>query len=115
MNLTFISSTLANEASWKTKTTLSFDHLLILTRIDIGNKLNLEQTKQTYPNNRKANWNRFTEDIELALHSVPDIHDFRIGNKDITDLILLADKHHVPKGLTKNLIAAPSATHQRKN
>jgi len=42
-DLTFISPILANRASWKTKTTLFSDHLLIVNRIDIRNKLNLEQ------------------------------------------------------------------------
>jgi len=51
-----------------------------------------------------ANWNRFMEDIELALYSEPDILDVHKGNKVITDLILLADKHHVPKGRIKNLL-----------
>jgi len=40
-DLTFISSTVANKASLKTKSTLSFDHIPIITRIDIDNKLNL--------------------------------------------------------------------------
>jgi len=42
------------------------------------------------------------EDIELALHSVPDIHDVHKGSKVITELILLADKHQVSKGGIKN-------------
>jgi len=41
------------------------------------------------------------DDIKLALYLVPDIHDVNKGNKVITDLILLADKYHVPKDRIK--------------
>jgi len=102
--LTFISSNLVNKASWKTKTALSSDHLHIIIHIDTSRKLNLEQTKQTYKNYRNANWNGFTEDIEIALSTAQNIYDVHKGNKVITDLIISADRRHIKKKIKERNI-----------
>ena len=59
-------------------------------------------------NYKKANWTAFTEEIENTLqnntHKSPTSY---LGNQILTNAILNADKHHIPKGLKHKQLPLP--------
>ena len=57
-----------------------------------------KDNKKTYTNYKKANWKNFTSEIETTLEDTTDPTDVHNSNKIITNLILKADKHNIPKG-----------------
>ena len=102
-DITSISSNLANQTTWKTKTSLSSDHLPIIININTKSNFRLAPSNKTFTNYKKANWNKFTEEIELSIQDAPAPNNVHSANKCLTNLILLADKHHIPKGRIKKL------------
>ena len=89
--------TLYNRTSWTTQHALSSDHVPIITTINLPHDYRLQQTRQTFTNYKKADWTQFTEDIEFdfALTTIPT-------NILFTNMILIADKHNIPKGKMHN-------------
>src|SRR6478735_356151 len=81
---------------------ISSDHLPITTTINTKTKFRLTQYRNSYTNYRKANWNKYTEEIENSLENYAKPTDVHIGNKIITNIILNADKHNIPKGKVKS-------------
>src|SRR6476661_3830119 len=70
----------------------------------------LQQTPKTFANYKKANWTGFKEEIEQALSNTPVPDNVHTSNKLLTNLILTADKHHIPKGQVKtqnSILPAP--------
>src|SRR6267154_1985814 len=83
---------------------LSSDHLPIIININIKTNFRLTPSNKTFTNYNKANWNKFTEEIELSLQdTIYGIPTLTIANKYLTNLILVAGKHHIPKGKIKKL------------
>jgi RNA polymerase subunit RPABC4/transcription elongation factor Spt4 len=102
-DITTISSNLANQATWETKTSLSSDHLPIIITINTKTNFRLNLSKRTFINYKKANWEKFTEEIENNIQSAPTPENVHHSNKLLTNLILLADKHYIPKGKVKDI------------
>lgn len=102
-DITCISSNLADSTTWKTKTALTSDHLPIIITINTKSNFRLKSSNTTFTNYKKANWDKYTNEIELALRDTETPDNIHYANKFLTNVILLADKHHIPKGRRKNL------------
>src|SRR5688572_5747746 len=98
-----ISSSLANLTTWETKASLSSDHIPIIITINTKSDFRLSPSNKTFKNYRKANWENFTDEIEHSLHEATTPDSVHSANNTLTNLILLADKHHIPKGRLKKL------------
>ena len=86
-----VSNTLYNRTSWTTQHALSSDHLPLITTINIRHDYRLQQNRRTFTNYKRADWTQFTEDTESAFAQT-NIHTAN------TNIILMADKHNIPKG-----------------
>ena len=93
-DITTVSNTLYNRTSWKIQHALSSDHLPIITTINIRHDYRLQQNRRTFTNYKKADWTQFMEDTESAFTQTT-IHT---ANIIFTNIILMADKHNIPKG-----------------
>jgi hypothetical protein len=97
-DITTVSNTLYNRTSWTTKHALSSDHLPIITTINIRHNYRLQQYRRTYTNYLKADWTQFTKDSEDVFSQTTIPTDIHTANRIFTNIILLADKHNIPKG-----------------
>ena len=97
-DITMVSNTLYNRTSCTTQNALSSDHLPIITTINIRQDYRLQQNRRTFTNYKKADWTQFTEDTESAFAqtTIPTI--IHTVNRIFTNIILMADKHTIPKG-----------------
>ena len=78
---------------------------------------NQHHTKLSTPTNtqnlyqlQESNWTCFKEEIEQALSNTPAPDNVHTSNKLLTNVILTADKHHIPKGQVKtrnSILPAP--------
>ena len=96
--ITTVSNTLYNRTSWTTQHALSSNHFPIITTINIRHDNRLQQTRRTFTNYKKADWTRFTEDTESAFAQTTKSNNIHTANIIFTDIILMADKHNIPKG-----------------
>ena len=81
--------------SWQTLSTLSSDHLPILIRLQMKTPSN-PGLRRTYVNLKKANWDRYRQEIEAALskHSLP--RDCQRDETIFRTVLLKAAPHHIP-------------------
>src|SRR5688572_13525414 len=63
----------------------------------------LSPSNKTFKNYRKPNWEKLTDEIEHSLHEATTPNNVPSANNTHTNLILLADKRHIPKGRLKKL------------
>ena len=56
---------------------------------------------QNYVNLKKANWERYSKDIEETLSTEPDPTDCQQGEKILRAAILKSASHHIPSGRHK--------------
>ena len=61
-----VSTSLITICSWKTLSTLSSDHLPILIRLQMKTTTTSD-LRRTYVNRKKANWDRYRQEVEAAL------------------------------------------------
>ena len=95
-DITTVSNTLINRTSWTTQHALSSDHLHIITTITIRHDYRLATQPTNIYKLQGANWTQFTEESAFAQTTIPiNIHTFNII---LTNIILMADKHNIPKG-----------------
>ena len=73
-----------------------------MTTINIRQKFRLQTYRQTFTNYKKANWTQFTKDTELAFKQTTIPDNIHTANRIFTNIILLADKHNIPKGRMHN-------------
>ena len=92
-----MSNTLCNRTSWTTQHALSSDHLPIITTINIRHDYRLQQNRRTFTNYKKADWAQFTEDTESAFAQTTIPTNIHTANRIFTDIILMTDKHNIPK------------------
>ena len=78
--------------------TLSTDYLPIITTINIRHDYRLQQNRRTFTNYKKADWTQFTEDTESAFAQTTIPTNIHTTNRIFTNIILMADKHNIPKG-----------------
>ena len=97
-DITAISSDLFPRATWETFHGFSSDHLPILTHINTKTKFRNNQSRKSYTNYNKANWTSFTEKIEEIIDRNPPPSNPHTANSILTNAILHADKHYIPKG-----------------
>ena len=95
-DITTVSNTLYNQTSWTTQHAKSSDHLPIITTINIRHDYRLQQNRRAFTNYKKADWTQFTEGRQIRFHS--DHHNIHTANIIFTNIILIADKHNIPKG-----------------
>ena len=97
-HITTVSNTLHNRTTWTTQHALSSDHLPIITTINIRHDYRLQQNRRTFTNYKKADWTQFTEDTESAFAQTTISTNIHIANSIFTNIILMTDRHNIPKG-----------------
>ena len=58
----------------------------------------LQQNRRTFTNYKKADWTQFTEDTASAFAQTTIPTNIYTANRIFTNIILMADKHNIPKG-----------------
>ena len=101
-DITIIPNDIFLNSSWKTNYALSSDHLPIITVINTRTHFKLSTLRNSFTNYNKANWENFTQEIDEFLIDCPQPTNVHVGNKTLTNAILTADKHNIPKGKIKN-------------
>ena len=84
-------------SSWQTLLTLSSDHLPILIILQMKTPSN-SGLRLTYVNLKKANWNRYRQEVEAALSNRSIPTDCQRDEKIFRTVILKAASHHIPTG-----------------
>ena len=97
-DITTVSNTIYNRTSWTTQHGLSSDHLPIITTINIRHDYRLQQYRRPFTNYKKTDWTQFTEDTESAFAQTTIPTNIHPANRIFTNIILMADKHTIPKG-----------------
>ena len=75
-----------------------YNHLPIITTINIRHDYRLQQNRRTFTNYKKADWTQFTEDTESAFAQTTIPANIHTANRIFTNIILMVDKHNIPKG-----------------
>ena len=101
-DITTVSNTLYNRTPWPTQHALSSDHLPIITTINIRHDYRLQQNRRTFTNYKKADWTQFTEDTECVYAQTTIPTNIHTANKMFTNIILMVEKHNIPKGNIHN-------------
>ena len=106
-DISLISAHLLLDASWCVDLSLSSDHLPILISF---NNLNYSYhgQRKSFPNFKKADWEKFREEVEANLNDVPPPTSCSQGERILRNVIQAASKHHVPNGVRKNYVHALS-------
>ena len=113
-DITSVSSNLYPQANWETIQALSSDHIPILTTIDTKCNYKLKQHRNSYTNYKKADWTKFTNEIEDIISKTSTTDNVHIANRILTNAILTADKHHIPKGkINENAKLLPEHIRQK--
>ena len=91
------STSLITSCSWQTLSTLGSDHLPILIRLQIKTTT-IPGLRQTYVNLKKANWDRYRQEVEAAM-SKRFLPTYCQRDETIFRIVLLkAASHHIPTG-----------------
>jgi hypothetical protein len=107
-DITTISSNLYHQTSWKTVTALNSDHLPIVITINTKTKYKRIPNRKSYTNYNKADWQKFSEEIDKILCNSNPTDNVHVANRILTNAILQADKHYIPKGkIRDNKILLP--------
>ena len=96
-DITTVSNTLYNRTSWTTPHALSLDHVPIITTINIRHVYKLQQNQRTLTKYKKSDWTMDTENTESAFAQTTISTNKHTANIIITNIILIADKHNIPK------------------
>ena len=93
-DVSLASGSLITSCSWNTLLTLSSDHLPIIIRLQMKTPSN-PGLRRAYVNLKKANWDRYRQEVEAALsnRSLPtDCQRYEIFRA----VLLKATSHHIP-------------------
>ena len=96
-DVSLASTSLITSCSWQTMSTLSSDHLPILIRLQMKT-ITTPGRRLTYVNLKKANWDRYRQEVEAALSKRSLPTDCKRDEKIIRTVILKAASHHIPTG-----------------
>ena len=66
--------------------------------VNIRHDYRLQQNRRTFTNYKKADWTQFTENTEPAFAQTTIPTNIHTANRIFTNIILMADKHNIPKG-----------------
>ena len=94
-DITTVSNTLYDRISWTIQHALSSDHLPIITTINIRHVYRLQPTD--FHQLQEADWIQFTKDTESAFDQTTIPTNIHTANIFFTNIILMADKHNIPK------------------
>ena len=92
-DVSLASVSLITSCSWQTLSTLSSGHLPILIRLQMKTTPN-----QVYINLKKANWDRYRQEVEAALSKRSLPTDCQRDEKILRTMLLNAETHHIPTG-----------------
>jgi hypothetical protein len=101
-DITTATDNLHQNMTWKTIQELNSDHMPIKIELNTKTKYRLIRHRHTYTNYKKANWTEYTRQIENNLTDIAPPNDVHLANKIMTNLILSADKHYIPRGRIKD-------------
>ena len=96
-NVSLASASLITSTNWQTKTNLGSDHLPILISLQMDVTITPIQHR-TSINLKKANWDRYSRDIEDKLSQRRLPTDCQKGEKILRAIILKAASHHILSG-----------------
>ena len=91
------STFLITSCSWHTLSTLSSDHLPFLIRLQMKTTTT-PVLRRTYVNMKKANWDRYRQDVETALSKRSLSTDCQRDEKILRTVLLKAASHRIPTG-----------------
>ena len=89
-DVSLASTSLITSCSWQTLSTLSSDHLPILIRLQMKTT-STPVLRRTYVNLKKADWDRYRQEVETALPTGCQRDD-----KIFRTVLLKAASHHIP-------------------
>ena len=89
------SASLITSCSWQTLSMLSSDHLPILIRLQMKT-IPKPGLRQTYVNLKKANWDRYRQEVDAALSKRSLPTDCQRDEKIFRTILLKAASHHIP-------------------
>ncbi len=99
-DVSLASSSLITSSNWQTLTTLGSDHLPIIIGLQT-----LTSTPpaphRTYVNLKKANWERYKQEVEVELSTIPLPSNCQQDEKIFRAILLKAASHHIPTGRHK--------------
>ena len=96
-DVSLASTSFITSCSWQTLSTLSSDHLPILIRLPIKATSTLG-LRRTYVNLKKADWDRYRQEVETALSRRSLPIDCQRDEKNFRTVLLKAASHHIPTG-----------------
>ena len=96
-DVSLASTSLITSCSWQTLSTLSSDHLPILIRLQMKTT-STPGLRRTYVNLKKANWDRYRQEVETALSKCSLLTDWQRDEKIFRTVLLKAASHHIPTG-----------------
>ena len=96
-DVSLASASLITSCSWQTMLTFSSDHLPILIRLQMKKPSN-PGLRRIYVNLKKANWDRYRQEVDATLskHSLPT--DCQKDEKIFRTVLLKAASQHIPTG-----------------
>ena len=94
-DVSLASASLITSCSWQTLSTLSSDHLPILIRLQMKTPSN-PCLHRTYVNLKRANWDRYRQQVEAALSKRSLPTDCQRDEKIFCTVLLKAASHHIP-------------------
>ena len=96
-DVSLASASLITSCSWQTLLTLSSDNLPILIRLQMNTPSN-PGLRRIYLNLKKANWDRYRQEVEAALRNRSLPTDCQRDAKIFRTVLLKAASHHIPTG-----------------
>ena len=96
-DVSLASVSLITSTNWQTKRNLGADHLPILISLQMDVTINQLQHRSSI-NMKKANWDRYSREIEDKLSKIRLLTNCQKGEKILRDIILKAASHHIPSG-----------------
>ena len=96
-DLSLASSSLITSCSWLTLSSLSSDHLPILIKLQMKTP-STPGLRRTYVNLKKADWDRYRQEVVTALSKRSLPTDCQRHQKIFHTVLLKAASHHIPTG-----------------
>ena len=96
-DVSLASTSLITSCSLQTLSTLSSDHLPILIRLQMKTT-STPGLRRTYVNLKKADWDRYRQEVETALSKRSLPTDCQRDEKIFRTVLLNAASHHIPTG-----------------
>ena len=108
-DVSLASISLITSCSWQTLSTLSSDNLPILIRLQMKTT-STPGLRRTYVNLKKANWDRYRQEVEAALGNRFLPTDCQRDEKNFRTVLLKAASHHIPTGRHRLVPTTPACT-----